>query len=110
MSDQIQINFEAFHAENPHVYGLFCKFTGQMLSRGLKHGGAQLIIERIRWETTVVTTSFPPVKINNNYGGRYARLWMHEHPHYKGFFRTRELLASSVDSILKVDSPLYALQ
>ena len=97
--DEIQRNFERFHAENPRVYQLFCMFARHMISAGCEHGSASLIAERIRWETSVVTTSDPPVKINNNYRSRYARMWMHDH-NMPGFFRTRELAARSIDSVI----------
>ncbi len=98
-ADRIQANFEKFHAENPHVYQLFCRFTQQMRDSGCEHGGAKMIAERIRWETGVVTTSDPPVKLNNNYTSRYARMWMRDY-RCAGFFRIRELAAKSVDSVL----------
>ncbi len=97
--DRIQANFEKFHAENPRVYQLFCRFTQQMRDSGCEHGGAKMIAERIRWETGVVTTSNPPVKLNNNYTSRYARMWMRDY-RVPDFFRTRELAASNADSVL----------
>lgn len=98
--DEIQRNFERFHAENPHVYALWHRFTREMIEAGFQRGSAKLVAERIRWETAITTTSEPPVKINNNYRSRYARLWMDRNPLYGDFFRTRELNAASVDSVL----------
>ncbi len=96
--DEIQRNFSKFHAKNPRVYQLFCRFTQQMRDSGFEHGGAKMIAERIRWETGVVTTSDPPIKLNNNYTSRYARMWMRDY-RAPGFFRTRELAARSIDSV-----------
>jgi hypothetical protein len=98
--DQIQANFEKFHRDNPRVWQLWCMFTNQMIKAGFEHGSAKLVAERIRWETSVETTSDPPVKLNNNYTSRYARLWMEACPGWKGFFRTRNLSANSVDSTI----------
>lgn len=98
MTDRIQINFEAFHRDNPQVYTLFDRFTRQMIARGYEHGSIALITERIRWETAV-ETSGDLVKLNNNYKSRYARLWEADHPEHTGFFRKRELRAFSVDSV-----------
>lgn len=97
--DQIQKNFEKFHRENPRVYVLFDRFTFRMIYAGLKNGSARLVIERIRWETAVETVSEQPVKINNNYTPRYARLWMNDHPTFPDYFHTRVLAANSVDSV-----------
>lgn len=98
--DRIQANFEKFHAANPRVFDLWGRFTLQMIRAGFKRGSAKLIAERIRWETGVATTSDPPVKLNNNYTSRYARLWMRKNPTWAEFFRTRELADSSADSVL----------
>ncbi len=98
--DRIQANFEKFHAANPRVFELWKMFTMQMIRAGFKQGSASLVAERIRWETVISTTSDPPVKLNNNYRSRYARLWMQENPTWAGFFRTRGLAASSVDSVI----------
>ncbi len=97
--DKIQKNFEKFHKQNPHVYVLFDKFTYRMICAGLQNGSARLVIERIRWETAVETVSELPVKINNNYTPRYARLWMNDNPTFSDYFRTRALAVNSVDSV-----------
>jgi len=86
--DEIRLAFEAFHAENPHVYEWFDHFTREMIRKGCKRGSASLVAERIRWETTVETVG-DPLKINNNYRCLYARLWMERNPEYEGFFKTR---------------------
>lgn len=81
-----------FHKDNPKVYKLFCKFTHEAIEAGCKNFGTNAIIERIRWETNVVTRSDDEFKINNNHAPYYARLFMHYNPEYEGFFRTRQLL------------------
>jgi len=97
--DQIQKNFEKFHRQNPYVYVLFDRFTRRMINVGLKNGSAALVTERIRWETAVETVTEQPVKLNNNYKARYARMWMNDHPEYPNYFRTRVLAIDSVDSV-----------
>lgn len=97
MADQIQENFEAFHAEHPEVYTLFKVFTQQLLDRGYKNGSANLIFERIRWETGLDLPQ-NPVKLNNNYRSRYARMYEADFPKRAGFFRTRALHEETVDS------------
>jgi hypothetical protein len=47
-------------------------------------------VNRIRWETTVETLG-GDFKISNNFIAYYSRLFMDEHPEYRGFFRTKTL-------------------
>lgn len=102
--DMIQKNFEKFHMQNPRVYILWDRFTRRMINAGLKNGSAALVMERIRWETTIETSFDKPVKINNNYKARYARFWMEQNPEWKDYFRTRVLASNSVDSVELYDS------
>jgi hypothetical protein len=80
----------AWHKENPHVYELFKRFTHEAISRGHRNLSAWLIINRIRWETSIVTTG-QDFKISNDFIAYYSRLFMHEFPQYKGFFRIKAL-------------------
>ncbi len=47
--------FEKFHKDNPKVYEMFEKFTFSAIGAGRKHYGAQGIIERLRWWTSIET-------------------------------------------------------
>jgi len=87
--------FRIFHETNPEVYELFKKFTFQAMSRGHKHLSAEMIINRIRWETKVVTTD-KDYKINNDYKPFYSRLFIVEHPQHKDFFRLRQSVADNL--------------
>jgi hypothetical protein len=79
-----------WHSANPQVYDLFKRFTFEAIDRGHRKLSAWLIVNRIRWETTVETSS-GDFKISNNLIAYYARLFMDEHPEYRGFFRTKPL-------------------
>jgi len=79
-----------WHRANPHVYELFKSFTFQAIDRGHKRLSAWLVVNRIRWETAVETNG-EDFKISNNFIAYYARLFMEEHPRYRGFFRTKPL-------------------
>jgi hypothetical protein len=48
-----ELRFQAFHKANPMVWHLWCQFTRQSLDSGLRRVGSGLIIERIRWETSI---------------------------------------------------------
>lgn len=79
-----------WHLANPDVYELFKRFTFEAIGHGHKNLSAWLIINRIRWETAVVTTG-NPYKVPNDYIAHYSRLFMREYPEYTGFFRVRPL-------------------
>lgn len=79
-----------WHKENPHVYELFERFAFEAIGKGHDRLSAWLIVNRIRWETTVETNG-GDFKISNDFIAYYSRLFMHMHPEYDGFFRTKEL-------------------
>ena len=56
--NQREARFLAFHGANPIVYQLWDQFTRQALAKGHKRVGSQMIIERIRWETTIAIVDF----------------------------------------------------
>ena len=81
----------AWHLENPHVYNLFKRFTFEALAKQRhKNLGAWLVVNRIRWETSVETDG-SDFKISNNFIAYYARLFMAQYPEHKGLFRTKPL-------------------
>jgi len=82
--------FETFHAENPHIYELFKRFTFEAIMAGREHFSVISIFERIRWYTDVETKG-DPFKINQNFAAYYGRMFMKDFPVYDGFFRTRKL-------------------
>mgnify|MGYP003154231220 CR=1 FL=1 len=94
--------FELYDAQNPEIWELFIRFTGQAMSRGYKHYSVNGIFERIRWHTSVeaLPASGDPrvedrdLKINNNYRPYYARKFHEQFPQHDGFFRTRVLRAA----------------
>lgn len=90
MKDDLKDKWWAWHKENPEFYELFKKFTFQAIQKGHRKLSAWLIVNRIRWETMIVTTG-NEYKISNDFIALYARLFMHEYPDYKGFFRTKPM-------------------
>ena len=107
MADQIQSNFEDFHAQNPKVYAMFHRFARQLLDAGYKRGSSSLIFERIRWETMFRSAEPGPVKINNNYRSRYSRLWEQQNPDHAGFFAKRQLTEETIDSTARAEESEY---
>lgn len=82
--------FLQFHNANPHIYEIFKTLVSQTSRKGYQHFGCRSFIEKIRWEI-ILNGSDPDFKINNNHGPYYARLYMLDHPHMKGFFRIRKV-------------------
>jgi hypothetical protein len=81
----LEQEWRAWHKENPHVYRLFNRFTREAISRGHQRLSAWLIINRVRWETAIVTTG-NDFKISNDYIAYYSREFMRLNPQYDGFF------------------------
>jgi len=79
-----------WHLKNPEVCELFDKFTFHAIKRGHKKMSAWMIINRVRWETSVVTYG-NPFKISNDFISMYARYFMHRYPQHKGFFKTKTI-------------------
>tara|TARA_R110001632_G_scaffold26828_2_gene72278 strand:+ start:1159 stop:1434 length:276 start_codon:yes stop_codon:yes gene_type:complete len=80
----------AWHKDNPHVWGLFERFTLEAIGAGLSNSSAWLIVNRIRWETTIETQG-GEFKISNDFIAYYARLFHYHYPQYEGFFRTKRM-------------------
>lgn len=79
-----------WHKANPEFYELFEKFTLEAIDKGHTRLSAWLIVNRIRWETMIVTKG-DDYKVSNDYIAYFSRLFMHYHPEYDGFFKTKEL-------------------
>lgn len=84
----VEAKFEAFHAANPHVYSLFKRFAYEAFKAGATKISSKLIIERIRWETTISTTGAgwhvaagKKFLIDNRFTPWYARKFCTDFPH-----------------------------
>lgn len=82
--------WQKWHRQNPEFYRMFEKFTFEAIKRGHRNLSPWLIVNRIRWETSMTTVG-NMYKIRNEFIAYYSRLFMHRNPQYKGFFRTRPL-------------------
>ena len=87
--------FLNFNKENPNVYKLFKRFTKEAIKSGHTRLSAEMIINRIRWETSITTNE--EYKINNIYKPYYSRMFMHDFPKYNEFFRLRASCADELD-------------
>lgn len=87
--------FELYHAQNPHVYQLFERFTFDAIRSGRKYFSARAIIERIRWQTQIEDNN-DQFKISDHPMPFYARLFERNHPEHKGFFRKKHCQADGL--------------
>ena len=87
-------DFWVFHADNPQVYRLFCKFADDVVRSGRSRYSARTILHRIRWYTTVETDDpTASVKINDHWSPFYARLYEKDHPNAGELFEKRRSIA-----------------
>lgn len=87
--------FLNFHKKNPKVYTLFKRFTKEAIKGGHNNLSSEMIVNRIRWETSIKTNE--EYKINNIYKPYYSRMFMYDFPKYNEFFRMRSSCADEVD-------------
>lgn len=94
----VQEKFNAFHAANPHVYTMFKRFAYEAFKAGARKISSKLIIERIRWETTVSTTGAgwhvvgkKKFLIDNRFTCWYARLFINDFPRLASRLELREI-------------------
>lgn len=89
MSD-LDTEFLAFHAANPHIYDALVVLARRAKAAGRKRAGIGMLWEVLRWDIFIRTTG-TEYKLNNNLRSRYARLIMHREADLAGFFETRVL-------------------
>ena len=97
MTDTLKRKWWEYHKQNPHVYALVERFTFDVINRRFKNYSINSIFERIRWHTDIETFG-DQFKLNNDHRAYYARFFMHNHPQYNGFFRTKETLEEKCDT------------
>lgn len=92
--------FAIYHKLNPEVYVAFKKYAFTAINAGKKKISAKLIINQIRWQYFLLTeepTLFEvggkvrQFKLNDIYGSRYARLFIHDFPEHQTKLELREL-------------------
>mgnify|MGYP003639177176 FL=1 len=96
MSVERRLTWWRWHEKNPHIYPLFERFCKEALGAGHQKLSAWLIVNRIRWETSVVTRD-GDFKISNDFIAYYGRLFIYYNPQYHGFFSTKKLKGEDDD-------------
>ena len=82
--------FEKFHQNNPKIWEYFCKFSNEAIDNGHRRISHWLIMNRVRWETSIVTDD-KDYKISNNHIAYYARLWQETFPDRAHLFNTKRM-------------------
>ena len=87
-----RVKFELFHRANPHVFEAFKAEARKMKAEGHVKYSGQNIIERMRWDTKIPTTTRDQFKLNNDFVALYVRLLIHRYPkEFTGFFELRKM-------------------
>jgi hypothetical protein len=89
VSKELLAKFKEFHADNPIIYDLFRKYALEAKAAGRKRFSHWMILNRIRWYSTVETTG-DDYKISNDYIAIYARLLVWQMPEFEGFFLLKQ--------------------
>lgn len=84
--------FKEYDEANPQIWVYFKRFALEAIQKGRTRLSAELIYNRIRWET-MVRAEDGGFKVNNNARSGYARKFIKEFPQYKDFFETRKCKA-----------------
>ena len=82
--------WELWHNKNPQVWEYFEKFALESVKKGHKKISHWLLINRVRWETSI-NTSGNDFKISNNFIAFYARLWNEKYPEYNKLFTLKKM-------------------
>lgn len=83
--------FARFHADNPHVYRLFIRFTREVQTAGLTRYSAYAIFHRLRWHLMVETTGEGGYRLNNDIIPHYVRMAINDYPEFSDLFELRML-------------------
>jgi len=83
-----------WHKANPQVWEYFERFAFEAIRHKREKISHWLIINRIRWETSIITTG-EDFKISNDHIAFYARLWKAKHPEHKNLFTTKRMIGET---------------
>jgi hypothetical protein len=89
----LQVRFEQFHADNPHVFSALVKLAREWKAAGHTRCAIDLLVNRLRWDIGIETHG-DDFTINNDFRSRYSRKMMAECQDLQGFFEVRELRAA----------------
>lgn len=89
----IQQKFEAFDKANPSVYKRLCELARQLVKKGHKQFGIQILWQQLRWLIYIEANDPNSVfRLDDHYTSRFARKMMENEPDLKGIFETRKIV------------------
>lgn len=84
--------FTEFHSRNPQVYQALEDMAFQLVKRGRKKIGINMLLEVLRWNYYMKTDDpNSDFKINNNYAPYYSRLLIENNPDWANVFELRKI-------------------
>lgn len=83
--------FTTYHENHPDLYDALEAFALEAHAQGRKRLGMKMLVERVRWYTTVERRG--EFKINNSASPHYARKLVQDHPELDGMFELRTAAA-----------------
>lgn len=86
----LQLKFEEFDKNNPHVYKLFKKYAKDAIRRGHTKMSGWFITNIIRWEEGIGTDG-GEFKISNDFIALYTRKFVDEFPKHADFFTLKRM-------------------
>jgi hypothetical protein len=78
-----------FHAANPQIYELYCKYVDKVIDRGFKKFGSTTIWGVMSMDLAKEAGTKRIFALPKKYCAYYARHWMEQHPEYPKFFKKR---------------------
>lgn len=88
----IEYRFLEFHRSNLHIYDQLVAMCWQFRDGGnTGHTGISRMIEILRWESQISTTSTEEFKINALFASRYSRMIMKRNPELGPIFKLKRL-------------------
>ena len=101
----IEQAFSEFHKENPRIYEYFKEYFELLhIRKGISRVSSKLIINRIRFEISIGTTSVD-YKINDAFTAHYSRLFVKDYPQYIHCFEFRR-----IRSFVPVQGELFQIE
>ena len=89
-SPKLVKKFLEYHEKNPGVFKLFVRFANEAKASGRPRFSHWMIINRIRWYSSIETTG-DQYKISNDYNALYPRLLLAYHPEFEDFFELKQM-------------------
>jgi hypothetical protein len=112
--DDIQREFEIYHANNEHVYKFLVHFARAaiqaMRDRGQDNPQYSIaaVVERARWHINFEVRGYQDFKINNDFRARYSRLIMRNETDLRGVFNLRKIRSTVLPPTSEIASKAIA--